>query len=112
MTTNREFEEIIKDIPNTKPSSVSEHVLVRIDNFGEPDGFIIICNFFKPSGKWYMREDIVIPLDTRSYNFHEAIKINARVKGYFITCENLIGVPILVDNTERDISDKIIPGDV
>lgn len=78
------------------PSKVSELVKVRFDDKGIPDGFIIECEFFKPRGKWYMTEDVVIPLDTKPYEVHDAIQRCRRVGEFVTVGEDLRGVPFLV----------------
>lgn len=92
-------EHIIKnseeDIINDK-NNISEFVKVRINDKGLPDGFIIPCKFFRKGGKWYMDENIIIPLDTPTHNIREAIKNNRRVNEFITTGTDLYGVPFLV----------------
>lgn len=76
--------------------NMSELIKVEFDDKGIAEGFIIPCEFFKPNGKWYMEEDVVIPLDTPSYAIFSAIKCCRRV-GHFITTGNdLRGIPFMV----------------
>lgn len=81
------------------PNDISEPVKIAFDDKGKPKGYIIECEFFKLSGKWYMSENVIIPLDTKTFEFHEAIKNYRRVNG-FITCGiDLRGIPFLIHNT-------------
>ena len=79
-----------------EPNKVSEWVKVRFDDKGTPDGFIIDCQFFKPRGKWYMDEEVVIPLDTKTFEVHEAIKKHRRIGEFVTTGLGITGVPFLV----------------
>lgn len=92
-------EHIIKnseeDIINDK-NNISEFVKVRINDKGLPDGFIIPCKFFRKGGKWYMDENVIIPLDTPTHNIREAIKNNRRINEFITTGTDLYGVPFLV----------------
>lgn len=76
--------------------NMSELIRVEFDDKGKAKGFIISCLFFKPSGKWYMEEDVVIPLDTPTFGIHAAIKKHRRVGEFITTGRDLIGVPFLV----------------
>ena len=79
-----------------EPNKISEFVKVRFDSKGMPDGFIIECEFFKPRGKWYMTEDVIIPLDTRTFEIHEAIQKHRRVHEFITVGIGYTGVPFLV----------------
>ena len=79
-----------------KPENMSEPVRIEFDSKGIAKGFIIPCQFFRKGGKWYMDEEVVIPLDTLAYDIRSAIKKYRRI-GEFITVGNdLRGVPFLV----------------
>lgn len=81
-------------------NKISEPIRVRFDNKGIPDGFIIPCQFFRESGKWYMDENVVIPLNTPTFGIKNAIKNNRRTHTFITTGISLIGVPFLVSAGE------------
>ena len=47
-----------------------------------------------------MDEDVVIPLDTKTFEIHEAIKKCRRIHEFITTGEGLTGVPFLVSAGE------------
>lgn len=75
---------------------MSENVKVEFDEKGVAQGFIIPCKFFRKGGKWYMNENVIIPLDTPTHNIREAVKNNRRVNEFITTGTDLYGVPFLV----------------
>lgn len=77
-------------------NKISENVKVEFDEKGIAKGFIIPCQFFRKGGKWYMNENVIIPLDTPVYNTRSVIKKYRRVKDLITTGTDLYGVPFLV----------------
>lgn len=73
--------------------------LLLIDS--KPKGIIIKCTFFKPNGKYYMDEDIIIPFDTFDFEIRDAIKANARMNHFIITGKGFNGVPFMVLNWNK-----------
>lgn len=80
----------------------SEFVRLYIDKVGKACGIIIPCTFFRESGKYYMEEEIIIPLDTKDFEIVDAIKEKARMNYFIITGKNLRGVPFLIPNWNKD----------
>jgi len=81
-----------------KEADITKLIRLHLSDTGLPDGIIIPCLFFKPNGKYYMEEDILIPLDTKDFNIVEEIKKNSRMDYFIITGLNLRGVPFLIPN--------------
>ena len=79
-----------------KQYNMSDFIKIEFDSKGIAIGFIISCTFFKANGKWYMEEDIVIPLDTPSYDICSAIKACRRTGNFITTGKDLRGIPFLV----------------
>lgn len=79
-----------------EPNDMSEYIKVKFDSKGVVEGYIIPCSFFKTRGKWYMDEDVIIPLDTPTYDIHNTIEKHRRVHEFITVGKGLTGVPFLV----------------
>lgn len=71
---------------------------------GMPVGIIIPCWHFKPNGKFYMDEDVIIPLDHKQYDIYEVIRKHRRIGDFVTVGLNTNGVSFMVE-AEKDIVD-------